>query len=65
MQTLSAKCARFGFGRLIDRVRAMPVAVAKLVRPVVVVLDVEKYLRPKAIEGSAVPISARGAQSDE
>ena len=48
MQTLSAKDAKYGFGRLIDLARAEPVAVAKHGRPVVVVMAVEEYERLKA-----------------
>lgn len=58
MQTLSAKDAKYGFGRLIDLARAKPVAVAKHGRPVVVVLAVEEYERLKALD-------ATGAASDE
>ena len=43
MRTLSAKDAKYGFGRLIDLARAAPVTVAKYGRPVVVVLSVEEY----------------------
>ena len=50
MQILSAKDAKYGFGRLIDLARAMPVAVAKHGRPVVVVMAVEEYERLKALE---------------
>jgi prevent-host-death family protein len=50
MQILSAKDAKYGFGRLIDLARATPVAVAKHGRPVVVVLAVEEYERLKALE---------------
>ncbi|MAY85348.1 MAG: type II toxin-antitoxin system prevent-host-death family antitoxin [Pseudooceanicola sp.] len=50
MQTLSAKDAKYGFGRLIDLARAEPVAVAKHGRPVVVVMAVEEYERLKSIE---------------
>lgn len=50
MQTLSAKDAKYGFGRLIDLARAEPVVVAKHGRPVVVVLAVEEYERLKGIE---------------
>ena len=50
MQTLSAKDAKYGFGRLIDLARAEPVAVAKHGRTVVVVLAVEEYERLKAME---------------
>jgi prevent-host-death family protein len=47
MKTLSAKDAKYGFGRLIDMARAEPVLVAKHGRPVVVVLSVEEYQRLK------------------
>ncbi|MCF1710432.1 type II toxin-antitoxin system Phd/YefM family antitoxin [Tabrizicola sp. J26] len=50
MQTLSAKDAKYGFGRLIDLARAEPVAVAKHGRPVVVVMSVEEFERLKEIE---------------
>ncbi len=50
MQTLSAKDAKYGFGRLIDLARAEPVAVAKHGRPVVVVMAVEEYERLRGIE---------------
>lgn len=50
MQTLSAKDAKYGFGRLIDLARAEPVAVAKHGRPVVVVMAIEEYERLKGIE---------------
>jgi prevent-host-death family protein len=54
MQILSAKDAKYGFGRLIDLARVKPVTVAKHGRPVVVVLSVEEYERLKAVH-SAVP----------
>jgi len=50
MQTLSAKDAKYGFGKLIDLARTEPVAVAKHGRPVVVVLAVEEYERLKVLE---------------
>ncbi|WP_420447563.1 type II toxin-antitoxin system Phd/YefM family antitoxin [Candidatus Palauibacter sp.] len=50
MRTLSAKDAKYGFGRLIDLARAAPVTVAKYGRPVVVVLAVEEYERLKALD---------------
>ena len=53
MQILSAKDAKYGFGRLIDLARAEPVAVTKHGRTVVVVLAIEEYERLKAIEASA------------
>jgi prevent-host-death family protein len=49
MQTLTAKDAKYGFGRLIDLARAEPVAVAKHGRPVVVVMAVEEFERLKAL----------------
>ena len=52
MHTLSAKDAKYGFGRLIDLVRAEPVTVAKHGRPVVVVMavGVKDYERLKVFE---------------
>ena len=50
MHTLSAKDAKYGFGRLIDLARTEPVAVAKHGRPVVVVMAIEEYDRLKGIE---------------
>jgi len=45
MQTMSAKEAKDGFGRLIDLARMKPVTVEKHGRPVVVVMAVEEYER--------------------
>lgn len=66
MQTLSAKDAKYGFGRLIDLARAEPVAVAKHGRPVVVVLALEEYERLKGIEMSQIDScpSSKGRQND-
>jgi prevent-host-death family protein len=50
MQCMSAKDAKYGFGRLIDLARAEPVLVAKHGRPVVVVMSVEEYERLKSRE---------------
>jgi prevent-host-death family protein len=50
MQILSAKDAKYNFGKLIDMARAEPVTVEKHGRAVVVVLAVEEYERLKAIE---------------
>lgn len=47
MRTLSAKDAKYEFGRLIDLARAEPVAVTKHRRAVVVVIAVEEYERLK------------------
>ena len=65
METLSAKDAKYCFGRLIDLARAEPVAVAKHGRPVVVVLAVEEYERLKAVEAGAAPKARDGDQSEE
>ncbi len=53
MQTLTAKDAKYGFGRLIDLARAEPVAVAIHGRTVVVVLAIEEYERLKAVEAAS------------
>ncbi len=50
MKTLTAKDAKYGFGRLIDLARAEPVTIAKHGRPVVVVMSVEGYERLKEVE---------------
>lgn len=50
MQTVSAKDAKYNFGRLIDTARAQPVMVEKHGRPVVVVLSVEEYVRLKTLD---------------
>ena len=50
MQTLSAKDAKYGFGRLIDLARAEPVSVTKHGRTVVVVLAIEEYERLKSLD---------------
>jgi len=63
MKTLTAKDAKYGFGRLIDLARAEPVAVAKHGRPVVVVMAVEEYERLKALDKiEAVPARATDAK---
>lgn len=54
MQILTAKDAKYGFGRLVDLARAEPVAVAKHGRTVVVVLAVEEYERLKALDKSGI-----------
>ena len=43
MKAMSAREAKYNFGRMIDTARAEPVIVEKHGRPVVVVLAVEKY----------------------
>jgi prevent-host-death family protein len=47
MRAVSAKDAKYGFGRLIDMARAEPVVVEKHGRPVVVVLAIEEFERLK------------------
>lgn len=54
MKTLSAKVAKYNFGRLVDTARAEPVVVEKHGRPVIVVLAVEEYERLKGIEAAKV-----------
>lgn len=50
MLSMSAKDAKYGFGRLIDLARAEPVVVEKHGRPVIVVMAVEEFERLKALE---------------
>ena len=64
MKTLTAKDAKYGFGRLIDLARAEPVAVAKHGRPVVVVMAVEEFERLKALDVSGtIPAAKRKAST--
>ena len=65
MQTLSAKEAKYGFGRLIDLARAKPVAVAKHGRPVIVVLALEEYERLKALDVGNARKGQQGPQKGE
>ena len=65
MQTLSAKDAKYSFGRLIDLARAEPVAVSKHGRAVVVVMAIEAYDRLKAPQSQNAPKihgSSKGAK---
>jgi prevent-host-death family protein len=57
MKTLTAKDAKYGFGRLIDMARAEPVLVAKHGRPVAVVMSVEEYQRLKSSEDKSLTTS--------
>jgi prevent-host-death family protein len=50
VKSVSAREAKYSFGKLIDTARAEPVTVEKHGRAVVVVLAVEEYERLKAIE---------------
>ena len=54
MQSISAKDAKYAFGRLIDLARAEPITVEKHGRPVVVVLAVEEYERLRE-SANAIP----------
>lgn len=54
MRSMTAKDAKYGFGRLIDLARAEPVTVEKHGRPVVVVVSVEEFERLKALETTPV-----------
>jgi prevent-host-death family protein len=65
MQTLSAKDAKYGFGRLIDLARAEPVAVAKHGRPVVVVLAIEEYERLKRLEVQEKNFAGKATSNNE
>lgn len=65
MQTLSAKDAKYGFGRLIDLARAEPVAVAKHGRPVVVVLAIEEYERLKRLDVQKTELAGEAALNKE
>ena len=62
MQALSAKDAKYNFGRLIDMARAEPVTIEKHGRAVVVVVAVEEYERLKALESKR---SAKVPRSSE
>ncbi|SFC44384.1 type II toxin-antitoxin system Phd/YefM family antitoxin [Tropicimonas isoalkanivorans] len=65
MKVLSAKDAKYGFGRLIDLARAEPVMVAKHGRPVVVVMAVEEYERLKNFEMGMVDSRPSGSGQKE
>lgn len=62
MQILTAKDAKYSFGRLIDLARTAPVAVAKHGRPVVVVMAIEEYERLKSLAAAKAPAS-RGSRA--
>ncbi len=55
MKNISAKDAKYGFGKLIDMARAEPVVVEKYGRPVVVVCAYEVYERLRLLaDGESV-----------
>ncbi len=58
MKTLTAKDAKYSFGRMIDLARAKQLAAAKRGRPVAVVMAVEEFERLKALD---VPATATAA----
>ena len=62
MKTVTAKDAKYGFGRLIDLARAEPVVIAKHGRPVVVVMAVEEFERLKILDA---PISVATRKEKE
>ncbi|WOI56722.1 type II toxin-antitoxin system Phd/YefM family antitoxin [Palleronia sp. LCG004] len=55
MHVLSAKEAKYGFGRLIDLARTEPVAVAKHGRTVVVVMSIEAYEKLRSTADGEYP----------
>ena len=57
MISLSAKDAKYGFGRMIDLARAAPVMIEKHGRPVVVVMALEEFERLKGLELQAAGLS--------
>jgi len=64
MRKVSAKDAKYNFGKLIDLARAAPIAVTKYDRPVVVVMAVEEYdrLADRSAVSPSRPNSARRAK---
>ena len=60
MQALSAKDAKYGFGRLIDRAHAEPVVVPSDGRPVVVEIAVEEFEQLKAPAEPTQPPKKKG-----
>ncbi|QPF95058.1 type II toxin-antitoxin system Phd/YefM family antitoxin [Bradyrhizobium commune] len=63
MQSISAKDAKYGFGRLIDLARAEPVTVEKHGRPVVVVMAVEEYAKLRESANVAASPKRRAKRS--
>jgi prevent-host-death family protein len=59
MKSLSARDAKYGFGRMIDLARAAPVLIEKHGRPVVVVMAIEEFERLKGLERRSHGASAR------
>ena len=65
MKILTAKDAKYSFGRLIDLARAEPVTVAKHGRPVVVVMAVEEFERLKALDVGSAGDTAQSAKAEK
>ena len=61
MKAISAREAKYNFGRMIDTARAEPVIVEKHGRLVVVVLAVEKY---EKLTGEQISPSMQGSGAD-
>jgi prevent-host-death family protein len=59
MKSVSARDAKYAFGRLIDMARAEPVSIAKHGRPVVVVMAVEEFERLKALKRGGSELSQK------
>ncbi len=53
MKALSAKDAKYNFGRMIDMARVEPLVVEKHGHPVVVVIAVEEFERLKELDKQA------------
>ena len=64
MLSMSAKDAKYGFGRLIDLARSEPVVVEKHGRPVVVVMAVEEFERLRNIEARSAANCAAKSPSN-
>ncbi len=64
MQKLSARDAKYSFGRFIDTARAEPVTLEKHGRAVVVVMAVEEYERLKSIESEQHVKAARSVDKN-
>lgn len=58
MKSVSAREAKYHFGKLIDEARLEPVVVEKHGRPVVVVLAVEEYQR---LSGQVINMNSIGS----
>ena len=65
MKILTAKDAKYSFGRLIDLARAEPVTVAKHGRPVVVVMAVEEFERLKVLDVGSAGDTAQSAKAEK